>query len=153
MTTEKPEHPEEFLERIDTTYAQLLDALEGLTDEQLLTPGLTGTWRGKDVMAHIARWEETATAAIEHHLRGERLPGDYRDYEAWNARWAEEDHDVALDEIKRRFEQSHQALMALLRSLHSEQWNRYVQAWLNGTTWHHYEQHAGWIREWRAQQG
>ncbi len=150
-STHAPREPQEFLERIEAGYAQLLAALEGLTDEQLLTPGMTGTWRGKDVMAHIARWEETATEAIEYHLRGERLPGNYRDYEAWNARWAEEDRDVPLDEIKQRFANAHQRLMALLRSLSAEQWNRYVQAWINGTTWHHYEAHAGWIREWREQ--
>ncbi len=83
---EKAREPEEILEDIETSYTKLLNALEGLTDEQLRTPGITGTWRGKDVMAHIARWEETAAAAIGHHLRGERLPGNYRDYETWNAR-------------------------------------------------------------------
>ncbi|MFQ5855140.1 MAG: DinB family protein [Anaerolineae bacterium] len=151
--TEKLRSPDEFFERIETTYAQLLGSLEGLTDEQLITPGMTGTWSGKDVMSHIARWEETTTAAIEHHLRGERLPGDYRNYEAWNARWAEEDRDVPLNEVKRRFEESHQRLMDVLDSLSPEQWNRYVQAWLNGATWHHYEGHAGWIQEWRDRQG
>ena len=151
-SNEEPREPHEFLELIEANYAQLLDALAGLSDEQLISPGLTGTWSGKDVMSHVSRWEEVAAAAIEHHLRGERLPGDYRDYEAWNARWAEEDHAVPLAEIKQQFEQRHQRLMDLLHGLSPEQWDRYVQAWLNGATWHHYEEHAGWIREWRDQQ-
>lgn len=151
-STDEPHNPDEFLERIETNYGLLSDALAGLTDEQLMTPGLTGSWHGKDVMAHVARWEATAVAAIEHHLRGARLPGDYRDYEAWNARWAEEDQAVPLDEIKQRFAESHRHLMSLLRGLSPEQWDRYVRAWLNGATWHHYAEHAGWIEEWCARQ-
>lgn len=152
-SNDEPREPSEILERIETTYAQLLNELQSLSDEELLTRGVTGKWSGKDVMAHVARWEDTAAEAIELHLRGERIEGNYRDIEAWNARWAEQDRDVRLDRIKQRFEESHRRLMDLLHRLSAEQWDRYIQAWVNGATWHHYEEHAEWIHEWRTQEG
>jgi len=42
----------------------LQDAIAGLTDEQLTTPGVTGHWSVRDLMAHVAAWEEEALHAL-----------------------------------------------------------------------------------------
>ncbi len=153
MTTGKPHDPMAILERIENTYSDLLDALCGLSDEDLLAPGMTGNWRGKDVLAHIARWEETAISAIQHHLRGQCMPSDYREFEAWNAKWAAEDYDMPLAEVRQRFEAVHRELMNLLSSVPSEEWDSFVQEWVKGTTWDHYPEHTVSIMEWRKRRG
>src|SRR4051812_42377723 len=47
----------ELRERIDSSYAALERTIEQLSDDQLTTP-IDGSWSAKDLLAHIAAWEQ-----------------------------------------------------------------------------------------------
>lgn len=141
--------PGEILIHVISSRVALTSTMFGLSEEQLTTPGPVGKWSVKDVMAHIGHWEEVCLEELRIHLRGERSGKDYRDAVALNDEWEAGLQALSLQESITLFETAHYQLFALLASLRPDQWNGYVRAWVQGATWHHFEEHAEQIRAWR----
>ncbi|MDQ2907474.1 MAG: maleylpyruvate isomerase N-terminal domain-containing protein [Ktedonobacteraceae bacterium] len=142
--------PKEILVHITAARVALTSVIYGLSEADLLKEGPVGRWSVKDAMAHIGRWEEVCRQELELHVRGEPASGKYNDFLAYNAAWEAELHALSLQEAIALFETAHYRLFALLSALNPEQWSSYVRAWVTGSTWHHFEEHAGQIRAWRA---
>jgi hypothetical protein len=142
--------PQEILAHVISSRVALTSAIYGLSGAELTREGATGKWSVKDVMAHLGRWEEICFDELQKHLRGERSIEDYRDALPYNDRWEAELQALSLQEAIEHFETAHYRLFGLLSSLAPEQWNGYVRAWVRGSTWHHFEEHAEQIRAWRA---
>ncbi len=143
--------PKEILAHITTSRVALTLAIYGLSEADLTTGGVTGRWSVKELMAHLGRWESVCFEVLQVHLRGEDPPESYRDPLSYNDKWEEELHKLSLQESIELFETAHYRLFGLLSSLTPEQWNGYVRAWVTGSTWHHFEEHSGQIRVWRAE--
>ena len=141
--------PQEILAHVISSRVALTSAIFGLSEAQLTTPGPLGRWSVKDVMAHIGHWEEVCLEELQIHLRGERSGKDYRDAVALNDQWEAGLQALSLQESITLFEQAHYQLFALLAALRPDQWSGYVRAWVQGSTWHHFEEHGEQIREWR----
>jgi hypothetical protein len=62
------------LHQADALWNALWSSFNALTDEQIDRPNTVGTWCGRDVMVHIANWEERAAEVVRAAERGERLP-------------------------------------------------------------------------------
>ena len=69
-----------MIERIQSSWGELMAAMEGLTDEQGSEAGVTGEWSVKDLMNHVAYWDNQARLAVEHYRAG----GEQRRLD-WNA--------------------------------------------------------------------
>jgi hypothetical protein len=141
--------PGEILAHVTSARVALTSAIFGLSEEELTRPGPVGKWSVKDVMAHIGHWEEVCLEELHVHLRGERSGKDYRDAVALNDEWEAGLQALTLPESITLFETAHYQLFALLAALRPDQWNGYVRAWVQGSTWHHFEEHAEQIRAWR----
>jgi hypothetical protein len=59
-----PETIEQIVARIAGAHQRLLDAIATLTDAELLAPVLAGQWSVKDVLAHLAFWDQRLLHAI-----------------------------------------------------------------------------------------
>ena len=141
--------PEEILAHIISARIALTSAIFGLSEEELTAPGAVGKWSVKDLMAHIGHWEVVCLEELRIHLRGERSGKDYRDAVALNDEWEAGLQALSLKESIDMFETAHYQLFGLLSALRPEQWNGYVRAWVQGSTWHHFEEHGEQIRAWR----
>ena len=141
--------PREILNHVNTARVALTSAIYGLSEADLARPGAVGSWSVKDIMAHVGRWEEIAFQVLSAHLRGEQVTEDYRDAPIYNDKWEAELQALSLPEAIRLFEMAHYQLYGLLASLAPEQWNGYIRAWTQGSTYHHFEEHAEQIRTWR----
>src|SRR5574339_1202229 len=78
------------LTKLDGQYNALLASLKGL-DEQAMSQRFYGDWNIKDILAHLAGWQQTMTGAMERMARGEKpVPEgvDYSDADKWNAGFA-----------------------------------------------------------------
>ena len=51
---------------------ELLEVIDGLTDEQLAEQSLDG-WSVKDHLAHLALWDDVRASEVERIFRGTRL--------------------------------------------------------------------------------
>ena len=143
--------PQEILTHVTRSRVALTSAIYGLSEAELTMEGPVGRWSVKDVMAHLGRWEEICLEELQKHLRGEHSTQDYRDALPYNDQWESELQALTLQESIEKFEAAHYRLFGLLSALTPEQWNGYVRAWVQGSTWHHFEEHGGQIRAWRTQ--
>jgi hypothetical protein len=78
------------LTKLEEQYNALLASLKGL-DEQAMSQRFYGDWNIKDILAHLAGWQQTMTGAMERMARGEKpVPEgvDYSDADKWNAGFA-----------------------------------------------------------------
>jgi hypothetical protein len=142
--------PKEILAHVTQARVALTSAIYGLSESDLTAEGPVGRWSVKDVMAHLGRWEEVCFDELQRHLHGESSTGDYRDALPYNDRWEPELRALSVQQSVEKFETAHYRLFGLLSALTPEQWDGYVRAWVRGSTWHHFEEHAEQIRAWRA---
>ena len=58
---------------IHLEWAAIERVLNHLSEEQMLTPGVTGLWSVKDILAHIVFWEKVMLDRMEGVLSGQPL--------------------------------------------------------------------------------
>ena len=56
---------ERLLKRLDAAWTDFTSAYAGLSDAELLAPGVTKVWSVRDIIAHVTTWEEEA---VKHLL-------------------------------------------------------------------------------------
>ncbi|HEY6059968.1 MAG TPA: DinB family protein [Gemmatimonadales bacterium] len=145
---------ERVLQRLGAEWAALLETYAGLSDAELLEPGVTGSWSVRDIIAHVTWWEEEALTHLPLVLRGGRPPRysvTYGGIDAFNARMTEERKDLSLAEVLRQRDDVHRRLIDYLRSVPEDQGGgetRFRRR-LRLDTYGHYPKHARAIRNWR----
>ena len=78
------------VEEIRVGYKEYQDAIDGLSDEQLVKPFL-GTWSVREITGHIVGWQEQMTIGFERMAKGERPSpegANWGDVQAWNDKFA-----------------------------------------------------------------
>jgi len=146
----------QVLEKIDSTWLELKAAASGLSNEQMMTPGVTGDWSVKDILGHVSIWEEESLKYLPLILRGEKTPRYSKLYggiDAFNAQMTLQIQKLTLDEVLTRFDQAHQRLTAFLQGVPDEAFKsdaRFLRR-LKYDTYHHYPEHQQAILHWRSQ--
>ena len=116
----------EIYEAIAFERAILLEALGGLTDEQMELPGACGEWSVKDILSHLLDWERRCLAWYRAGLRGEvpKTPDDHfnwRQLTALNQLIYERYKDLSLAEVRQKFKASFEEMMAALDGMTEEE--------------------------------
>ena len=138
--------------------AKLLQALDGLSEEEMTRPNAVGRWSVRDVLAHILAWEEEAVARLE--LLAAERPQDFarivdeEELEAWNARAHQRYAGLPLAEVMRRLELVQGRVLSGLDSLSDERLGTDegpvpVHNWLPECTYAHEQEHCADILAWR----
>lgn len=50
--------------RLDTASGAFQDSYVGLSAPEMMEPGVTGDWSMRDILAHVATWEEEALKCL-----------------------------------------------------------------------------------------
>jgi hypothetical protein len=146
---------EQLLKRLETAWSAFTDSYAGLSDAELLEPGVTRAWSVRDIIAHVTTWEEEAVKHLPSILEGRRPPRYSQAYggiDAFNALMTTRKKDLALDELFRQQAEVHRRLVSLVaRAPEAEfagetRFRRRLQA----DTYRHYLVHADAIRRWRS---
>ncbi len=148
---------EKLLQRLDTAWTAFKESYAGLTDAQLLEPGVTGDWSVRDIIAHVTTWEEEALKHLPLIIAGGRPPRystAYGGIDAFNARTTEQKRGLSLAAVRRQQEDIHCLLVAFVRSASEDQFVRETRARrrLRLDAYGHYPLHTEAIREWRERQ-
>ena len=61
---------EEARRRVDASWDGWLAALDGVPAERLIEPGVCGDWSVKDLIGHVAYWDDDALADVERIMKG-----------------------------------------------------------------------------------
>lgn len=136
----------EVLERIEASYRNLVEAIEGVPEDRLSEPRAIGEWSVKDVLAHTAYWNERSLTRIERKLRGEAVEDGGDSWQVVNERVQAERAGWPLDRITGSLKQVHDRFVAIVAE-HPEVSPGDIEA----DVYEHVNEHAAEIRAWREQ--
>ena len=144
----------QLLQRLDREWRALQHSYAGLSEAQLLEPGVTGAWSVRDIIAHVTWWEEEALTHLPLVLAGGRPPRysvTHGGIDAFNAKMTQRKQGLSLAQVLAERDAVHRRLIALI--------GRAPDAQLTGETrfrrrlrldtYGHYPKHAQAIRRWR----
>ena len=148
---------DEVLSQVDEEFANLLAAIDGLSDEAM-TRVWYGQWCLRDILAHIAGWQREMAGALERMACGERpVPEgvDYSDPNPWNVRFSAAQRNTSPAAMIEELVASQQAFLAAARQLPEDRFQegRAANRILHASAIDHYREHAPEIRAWREREG
>jgi hypothetical protein len=145
---------ERLLQRLEKAWEAFQQSYAGLSDAEMLKPGVTGTWSVKDILAHVTWWEEEAIKHLPLILAGGRPPRysvTHGGINAFNAKMTEQRKHLSLAEVLQQQDDVHRRLLALVRSAPDSELagdSRFRRR-LRLDTYGHYPGHEKAIRRWR----
>ncbi len=152
---------EELLARMHTEREQLWSAIAGLDADALALPGVNGEWSMKDVLAHMAFWEEHATPRLRLIAEGRAEEIHYygsEEIDATNAQVFAERRGWTVAEAEEALRLARQRLLEDLAALTDEQLGSSptgipVLAWLAADTFEHDQEHLPQVLAWVQRRG
>jgi hypothetical protein len=146
----------QLLKRLDKAWQAFKESYAGLSDAELMEPGVTGNWSVRDIIAHVTWWEEEALTYLPLILNGRKPPRysvTYGGIDAFNAQRTEQKSDLSLSEVLWQREDTHRRLVDFIQGVSEDQFARETRFRhrLRLDTYSHYPQHAEAIRRWREQ--
>lgn len=114
----------EMIQTLQTCHTQLLELLEGTSEEILGKRPVVGWWTTKDLLGHIAMWEQVAIQFITEYQRdGMPQPLGMETDEQINAinkREVVRRRDWTLARVRAEFDATYCDLVAAIQSLRDE---------------------------------
>jgi len=152
-----------LLNTIQAEYVQLESLVAPLSEAQLCVSSPEGEWAIKDVMAHVAVWEQLCARWLEEFLRGVTPQPSERLEDGVNDRIYRENRDHSLAEVQELFHHAHQRLLEqvhlLAQTLSEEDLNgphrfAWTEHWpgysliavIADNSYEHYQDHAQQVR-------
>jgi hypothetical protein len=144
----------QLLKRLDKAWEAFRESYAGLSDAELLEPGVTGAWSIKDIIAHVTWWEEEALTHLPLILAGGRPPRysvTYGGIDAFNAKMTELRKGLSLAEVLREQDEVHRRLVGYIERAPDDQvtGETRFRRRLRLDAYGHYPKHARAIRQWR----
>jgi hypothetical protein len=148
---------ESLLAELGRRFDGLLNSVEGLTDEQMLSVWFND-WSVRDMLAHVAGWHREMAKAFERIEQGNRpVPEDvdYSNYDFWNADFASVARDTSPRDMLEELRASHEAYTRAAAAVPEDRFEegRAAHRIIHITGIDHYAEHEAQIRDWRREQG
>lgn len=145
---------QQVLEKLDRAWKDFEESYAGLSNEQLLTPNVTGKWSVRDIIAHVTWWEEEALKHMPVILEGgkpERYSDKYGGIDDFNAIMTVKRSHLTVEEVLQQHNEVHEHLLAYVRAAPEELWARETKfrRRLRLDTFGHYPVHTNAIKAWR----
>jgi hypothetical protein len=154
---------QEILAELEAARASLVDAIDGLTPEQLLQHGVVEAWSVRDLLQHVSLWEAELVRLLAHLDQGRRPTGEalapHPNFAKLNARWHAETKDRPLEDVLADFHGVRRQTVRWIQKLSDDDLTRVrPEKWLHGNplwrwvadySFEHEREHTDQIRAWR----
>jgi len=146
-----PTRKTEILDQIHATRQPLEEALAQLDATRMTEPGVNGEWSVKDVLAHVAWWEQLRaqslrTGSDDVYMEGVDLNAST---DQVNAQVFAANHDRPLAGVRADFDAAHRELLSAIEALSDDELaseDTYEAiAW---DTFRHYPEHTAMLTDW-----
>src|SRR5450756_2969857 len=122
----KPINKQQLLDEAQKKYEVLERQFASFTPEEMVRPGVIGTWSIKDTLAHLLEWQKMLMDWYEAGLRGETpvVPAEgynWSQLPALNQAIYERCRDTALDDVRSQLDASHKHMLEVVASLSEEE--------------------------------
>src|ERR1051325_3964377 len=114
----------QLLKRLDKAWQAFKASYAGLSEAELMAPGVTDDWSVRDIIAHVTWWEEEALTHLPHILDGKKPPlysAMYGGIDAFNAQQTELKRGLPLAEVLRQQDETHRRLIDFIQSAPEDQ--------------------------------
>ena len=150
----------EIIDQLAESRQAFLHALEGLQDDQINQAPVEGTWTIKDLLAHLASWENTCLVPLRiYSSGGEFVPDPIPNHDVWNQAQAQRWQSQTLAETLADYQSIREEFVALISALPDACWNVKLPApWggeatiaelCSGLAWHEKTEHLKSIQHWK----
>jgi hypothetical protein len=146
---------QQLLKRLDSAWTAFKASYAGLSDRQMLEPGVSGKWSVRDIIAHVTSWEEEALKYLPLILKGGRPPRYSGGIDGFNALATEQRKALPLSEVLHQLDETHNRLIELLETVPDDRFageSRFRRR-LRLDTYSHYPEHTKAIQQWRRRLG
>ena len=142
------------INEVQSGFTDLVAAVEAL-DEHAMDVVFYGTWSVKDILAHVAGWQHTMTAAMERMARGERPTPegvDYGDADAWNRKFASAMRPQSATTVVADLKQSFANYLRAAKALPDDRFGegKTINRMLEASGYGHYREHLPAIQQFAA---
>jgi len=146
----------QLLRRLDKSWQALKASYAGLSDSELMEPGITGGWSVRDIITHVTSWEEEALTHLPLILAGGKPPRysvTYGGIDAFNAQTTKQKRSLSLSDVLLQRDDIHRQLIDFIQSAPEDQFIRETRfrRRLRLDTYSHYPTHTEAILKWREQ--
>ncbi len=97
----------------------------------------------REVLAHLAAWEETVPPRVASVLATGADTGEYDDIDGFNAKVSAETRDTPIDDLRARLGRAHERVVAVVRSLEGPDAPELAFKVIEWNTTGHYPDHFG----------
>jgi hypothetical protein len=156
---DKPTTKAQLLKDIRTERRKLEKALQGIADSDMVKAPAAGEWSGKDILAHVAYWEQFFLQRYRTGLRGEKQvmpewsqPGVI---DTINKEVYERNLNRKLSDVKKEFQASYEVILKVVKEIPEEDMfaaSKYdwtgkntLADYITGNTSGHYAEHLAMI--------
>ena len=157
---------DEILDALEDERENLIDAIEGLSDEDMLESGVVGDWSIKDILAHLSAWEAELVKLLWQARQGQPPSGIYASgvpVDEINVVWSQAARSRPLERVMDDFiSVRKQTVRRVEPFLDTDLTDPQRWPWLNGhplwewiatDSFQHEAEHAAQIKEWRSKRG
>ena len=136
----------ELLAQTESSWSRWTHALDRVPVTALATPGVCGIWSVKDLIGHIAVWDDVATQKIGR-LAGGPGPSADEDLDTFNGRESAQRAGRSIDDQLAEMRRNHERLLGALEaaSRASDDDLARVREWIAADTWEHYDEHTAQV--------
>jgi len=156
---------EAILTSLEVSREDFLDAIEGLSDEILLQPGVVGEWSIKDLLIHLTRWEAELVKLLWQVRQGKSpstLHFSKVAVDEINDRWYQESRTRPLEVALEDFHGVRNQTIRRVEEFTDKEFtdpkhypwlnDTPLWQWIAGDSFEHEEEHAAQIRTWRQKE-
>lgn len=139
---------EDLLRREEAAFPELVKALAAVPADRREVEGVVPGWSTHDLLWHCAYWAAYASEVLEHLQRGEPVPAEREDDDAWVAEVLAEGRGKSWDEAIGQLERNRQRARTALSAFGDPPAE--ALEWFEDDTFDHYDEHAAQIRAFTA---
>jgi uncharacterized damage-inducible protein DinB len=136
--------------------ADVLEAIDGLTAEELTRENAIGKWSVRDTLLHMAMWDGEALKALAIWRTGHDADMSYtKNYGKFNDFWYENMKELSATQVIQMFNLTCHALTCDVSAVGDDIWQKRggIPKWLNFIVITHGNHHLAKIQEYRKSLG
>ena len=140
-----------ILSAVSSEWEEFKRSIALVPQDDFDVPGVVGSWSVKDLIGHVATWDQEAVRALRRFLadRDANALTTWTDVDGFNAREADRQRETTLPELYNELEESHLKLVELLSGLAEVELGlSEVETRIRVDSYEHYADHKGEILRW-----
>jgi hypothetical protein len=157
---------DEILDALEDERENFLEAIDGLSEEQLEEQGVVGDWSVKDIMFHLTLWEAELVKLLWQAAQGAQPTTAHfskTPVDEINTAWSGQSQSRTLEQVIDDFAGVRKQTSRRLAAFNDKELNdpqRYswlkghpLWVWIAEDSFKHEAEHTAQIRQWREAQG